>query len=544
MSDRKYTIGLDFGSLSCRGVLVDVSDGHISAEASMAYPHAVMSSSLPDGTPLDGDFCLQSPADFRESMISVVRELASKCDPADVIGIAIDTTASTVLPIDENFIPLCEDERFRSRPHAWMKMWKHHGAAPQAEKILRVCREQNSPYPDWYGGTVSPECLFSKVVEVFECDREIYDRAAAFVEVMDYLTSLLTGTPTFSLPLMKAKAFYDGSYPSEKFLKAIHPDLAGLPYKLTEGFADKVISFPGERAGSLCDKIAEILGLNVGIAVSTGTADSYSPIPALGITSEGIMIMIIGTSMGMMLMSREGHAVAGVTASLPDIYRRGLYGYASGLTSVGDSFGWFANNCVPARYEREANERGIPLQSLLTEKASLLEPGAGGVMALDWLKGNKSCLANPYLSGLFIGITISTRPEQLYRALIEATAFGARRVIEEYRASGVPVNEIRACGGIVGKNPLLMQIYADVIGIPIKASFCSQAPALGSAINAASAAGIPDAIDAMSDGNFKVYLPDEENTARYNSLYEEYLTLHDYFGRGGNKIMERLRGKQ
>ena len=502
MSDIKYTIGLDFGSLSCRGVLVDVKDGSIAAEASMAYPHAVMSETLPDGTPLQGDFCLQSPSDFRESMISVVRELAAKCDSSDVIGIAIDTTASTVLPIDSDFIPLCEKEKFASRPHAWMKMWKHHGAAPQAERILCVCREKNSPY----GGTISPECLLSKVVEVFECDREIYDEAAAFVEVMDYLTSLLTGTPTFSLPLMKAKAFYNDGYPDKDFLSAIHPDLVGHPDKLTDGFAEKVIAFPGERAGSLCRGMADILGLDAGIAVSVGTADSYSPISALGITREGIMIMIIGTSMGMMLMSREGHSVSGVTASLPDIYRRGLHGYASGLTSVGDSFGWFAENCVPARYEKEASERGIPLQSLLTEKASLLEPGAGGVMALDWLKGNKSCLANPYLSGLFIGITISTRPEQMYRALIEATAFGARRVIEEYRASGVPVDEIRACGGIVGKNPLLMQIYADVIGLPIKASYCAQAPALGSAINAASAAGIENAIDAMSTSRMRIIL--------------------------------------
>lgn len=543
MSDKKYTIGLDFGSLSCRGVLVNVKDGSLAAEASMAYPHAVLSETLPDGTPLQGDFCLQSPADFRESMISVVRELAAKCDPSDVIGIAIDTTASTVLPIDKDFIPLCEKEAFASRPHAWMKMWKHHGAAPQAEKILRVCREQKKPYPDWYGGTVSPECLLSKVVEVFERDREVYDEAAAFLEVMDYLTSLLTGTPTFSLPLMKAKAFYDNGYPDKEFLSAIHQDLAELPNKLTDGFAEKVIAFPGERAGSLCPEMAEILGLDEGIAVSVGTADSYSPISALGITREGIMIMIIGTSMGMMLMSREGHSVSGVTASLPDIYRKDLWGYASGLTSVGDSFGWFAENCVPARYEKEASERRISIQQLLTEKASILEPGAGGVMALDWLKGNKSCLANPYLSGLFIGITISTRPEQMYRALIEATAFGARRVIEEYRASGVPIDEIRACGGIVGKNPLLMQIYADVIGLPIKASWCAQAPALGSAINAASAAGIRNAIDSMSDGNFKIYYPKEDNIARYDALYAEYLTLHDYFGRGGNRIMERLRGK-
>ncbi len=546
MIQNTYTIGLDFGSLSCRGVLVDVKDGSIAAEAAMAYPHAVMSEALPDGTPLEGDPCLQSPEDFREAMIHVVRELVSRCDPSHVIGIAVDTTGSTVLPLDRNFVPLCEDERFRSRPQAWMKMWKHHGSAPQAEKLTRISREQNRPYLDWYGGSVSPECLLSKVVEVFECDREVYDAASAFVEVMDYLTSLLTGTPTFSLPLMKAKAFYDDEtgYPDSEFFTAIHPDLVSLPKKLTEGFAEKVIAYPGERAGSLCKEMAELLGLREGIAVSAGTADSYAPIKALGITREATMIMIIGTSMGMMLMSRESHAVEGVTASLPDIYRKGLWGYASGLTSVGDAFGWFADNCVPARYEKEAEERGVSIQSLLTEKASLLEPGSGGVMALDWLKGNKSCLLNPYLSGLFIGITISTRPEQMYRALIEATAFGARVVVENYRKSGVPIEEIRACGGIVGKNPMLMQIYSDVIGLPIKASLCTQAPALGSAINAASAAGVENATRAMSEKNFTVYTPNPDSRAAYDCLYAEYLTLHDYFGRGENRIMEHLRGKK
>lgn len=540
---KKYTIGFDFGSLSCRGVLVDVSDGRIAAEASMAYPHAVMTEKLPDGTPLDGSPCLQSPRDFRESMIYVVRELVPRCD-GQIIGIAVDTTASTVLPIDENFIPLCENEKYASRPHAWMKMWKHHGAAPQAQRIEQICREQCRPYLDWYGGSISSECLFTKVVEVFERDREIYDAAAAFIEVMDYLTSLLTGIPTFSMPLLKAKAFYDEEkgYPDSDFLTAIHPELGGMPNKLSGGFAKKTLAYPGAPAGTLCREMAEILGLGEGIAVSVGTADSYAPIPGIGITGAGQMMMIIGTSTGIMIMSDEPKRVDGVTVSLPDIIYPGKHFYGSGQTSTGDAFSWFADNCTPARYEREAEERGISLQALLTEKAALLPAGAGGVMALDWLNGNKSCLANPYLSGLFVGITLSTRPEQMYRALIEATAFGARAIVENYRECGVPVNEIRACGGIVGKNPLLMQIYADVLGIPIKTSLCPQVPALGAAINAASAAGITDAVEKMSVKDFKVYTPNPENRAAYDRLYREYLLLHDYFGRGENRVMERLRG--
>lgn len=547
----KYTIGLDFGSLSCRGVLVDVSDGRIEAEASMEYPHGVMSEYLPDGTPLEGAPCLQSPKDFREAMISVVRELVGKCDdPARIVGISVDTTASTVLPLDGNFVPLCENEKFASRPHAWMKMWKHHGAAPQADRIMKVCLEQNRPYPDWYGGSISPECLISKVIEVFERDREVFDAAASFVEVMDYLTSLLTGKPTFSIPIAKAKAFYsvEDGYPDGEFFFEVNPEIHDLPAKLMEHYPDRVLAYPGERAGGLCAEMAKTLGLPEGIAVSVGTPDSYAPIMGLGITREAVMMMIIGTSTAMMIMSREPHSVEGVTACLRDIYYKDMWGYASGQSSTGDAFGWFAKNCVPACYEREADERGMSVQQLLTEKASLLPPGSCGVMALDWINGNKSCLANPYLSGLFLGMNLSTRAEHMYRALIEATAFGVRVIAETYKKSGVPIEEIRACGGIVGKNPLLVQIYADVLGVPIKASRCTQTPALGAAINAAAASGvygyILEAVDAMSDKDFKIYHPNPESQKAYNELYDEYLTLHDYFGRGENRVMERLYGRR
>lgn len=546
----KYTIGLDFGSLSCRGVLVDVSDGRIAAEASMAYPHAVMTEKLPDGTPLEGDFCLQSPADFREVMIFVARKLVSECD-GEIIGIAMDTTVSTVLPIDENFIPLCESEKFASHPHAWMKMWKHHGAAPQAKRIEEICIEQNAPYLDWYGGSISSESLFMKAIETFDCDREVYDAAACFIEVADYLTSLLAGMPIFSLPLLKAKAFYDpqkGLYPDTEFLTAFHPDLWDLPDKLTDGFCRKAFLYPGIPCGKLCAEMAKTLGLPEGIAVSAGTADSYAPIMGIGITGSGQMIMTIGTSTGIMIMSDEEKRVPGVTLSMTDVFYPGKCGYGSGQTSTGDALGWFADNCVPARYEREAEEKGISVQALLTEKAALLPAGSGGVMALDWLNGNKSCLANPHLSGLFVGLTLSTRSEQMYRALIEATAFGARAIIENYEKCGVPVREIRAAGGIVGKNRLLMQIYADVIGLPIMASKCPQVPALGAAIFAACAAGeypnYESAVSAMACKDFDVYTPNPKNRTEYDRLYAEYMQLHDYFGRGGNNIMERLRGKK
>ncbi len=546
---KKYTIGLDFGSLSCRGILVDVANGQICAEAAMAYPHGVMTEALPDGTPLEPDFALQHTRDFREALENVVRELVGKCDDThSIVGIAMDTTVSTVLTVDSDFLPLCEKDEFSSHPQAWAKMWKHHGAAEAAKRVERICKEQDRPYLDWYGGSISPESLFLKAIETFERDRAVYDATACFIELADYLTSLLAGEPIFSIPLLRAKAFYEnGRYPEADFLAAVHPDLCGLPNKLSEAFGKKTLAYPGAHAGKLCPEMAGKLGLPTGIAISAGTADSYSPIMGIGITSPGQMIMTIGTSTGIMIMSDEPKRVPGVTASLTDIFYPGKCGYASGQTSSGDALGWFADNCVPARYEREAEEKGISVQALLTEKAASLPAGSGGVMALDWLNGNKSCLANPHLSGLFVGLTLSTRPEQMYRALIEATAFGARAIIENYEKCGVPVREIRAAGGIVGKNKLLMQIYADVIGIPIMASRCTQVPALGAAINAACAAGeyryLENAVEAMACKDFDIYTPAPENRAEYDRLYEEYITLHDYFG-NNNRIMERLRGKK
>ena len=547
---KKYTIGLDFGSLSCRGILVDTQDGSICTEAMFVYPHGVMTEKLPDGTPLKGDVAFQHPRDFREALEKVVKELVAKCDaPQNIIGIAADTTVSTVIALSDAFIPLCELEEFASRPQAYAKMWKHHGAAPMAKQIEEICREQNRPYLDWYGGSISSESLFMKAIETFVRDREVYDNTACFIELADYIPSLLAGKPVFSVPLLKAKAFCDEnwSYPDSEFLAAFDPALVDLPNKLSEAF-NRCILYPGTSGAQLCPEMAKKLGLPEGIAVSAGTADSYSPILGIGITGAEQMIMTIGTSTGIMIMSDEPRRVEGVTVSLTDIFYPGKCGYGSGQTSTGDALGWFAENCTPARYEREAEAKGISVQALLTEKAALLPPGSGGIMALDWLNGNKSCLANPNLTGLFVGLTLSTKPEQMYRALIEATAFGARAIIENYKKCGVPVREIRAAGGIVGKNKLLMQIYADVIGLPIMASRCPQVPALGAAINAACAAGeykyIEEGVAAMSCKDFDIYTPNPETRAEYDSLYAEYMTLHDYFGKSENRIMEKLKGKK
>ena len=412
--------------------------------------------------------------------------------------------------------------------------------------IQQVCREQGRPYPQWYGGIISQECLLSKVLETFFRDRAVFDAADCFMEMGDYLTSLLTGKPVFAASMLSAKAFWckESGYPDNAFFTAIHPDLEDLPKKkLMDRFSDASYGYPGERAGVLCEEMAGKLGLCPGIAVAFPQMDAYAAVPALGIAEPEIMMLMAGTSTAELLLSREFAMVEGVTACLPDTFYKGLWGYASGQASVGDCFQWYVDNCVPESYAKAAREKGVSLHTYLTDLAAPLAIGATGLIALDWFNGNKSILADSRLSGMILGMTIHTKPEHIYRALLEATAFGCREILEAYTAVGVPIREIVACGGIANKNPFMMQMYADVLGKPIRVSRNTQAAALGAAIMAAAAAEEADlrnVVDRMADRESKLYLPDPARQAAYEKLYREYARLHDYFGRGENPIMAHL----
>lgn len=549
---KKYTIGLDYGSLSGRGVLADTSDGSILAEAVMEYPHGIMDSHLPDGTSLKGQWCLQHPQDYMDVLDYVIPQLMERSgiDPGDVVGLGVDFTTSTVIPLDSDFKPLSSHEKYAGRPHAWTKLWKHHGAGEQARQLTSLCREQKLPYLDWYGGSISAECLMSKVLQVFCEDREVFEAADCFMEAADYMTSLLAGKPVFSGSIAAAKAMWSrrNGYPQETFFQGIDDSLKDLPQrKLMGHFPGCKVGYPGESVGGLCPDMARRLGLPEGIAISAPQMDGYAAMPGVGIMETGVMMMIIGTSTGIMVLSEEEKNVEGVMACLPDTFYPGVWGYASGQASVGDGFQWFIDNCVPEHYVREAERQEKNMHQYLTELASVLKPGQTGLVALDWLNGNKSCLGNSQLSGLILGLNLQTKPEHIYRALLEATAFGARKIQEAYEQAGILIREVTACGGIAGKNPLLMQIYADVLGKPIKASLCTQAPALGSAIYAAAAAGkeagcvdIFDAVEKMGNRQYCMYFPKKENQRLYEALYREYRLLHDYFGRGQNRVMERL----
>lgn len=547
----RYTIGLDYGSLSCRGVIVNVENGRILAERAMEYPHGVMEALPAGGAPLGEGWYLQDPEDFTRVLAGIVPGLLeeSQVPPREIVGIGVDFTASTVIPVDRNFHPLSAQAGLAARPHAWAKMWKHHSAAAQAARLTQICREQGRPYLDWYGGKISPESFWPKVLQVFDEDPRVFDAAHTFVEGADYIASFLAGRPVFSTALAAAKALYspEAGYPDGDFFSAYHPGLGRLvEAKLLNRHEEGTLCRPGRRAGGLSACAARQLGLVPGIPVTAGHMDAYTPVLGLGVTRPGVMVMVVGTSTGIMTLSRQRHCVQGVTACLRDIYYPGLWGYGSGQAGVGDAFHWFASQCVPEGYAAKARQRGQTLQQYLTHLAEGQAPGDSGLLALDWWNGNRSCLGNSRLSGLFVGLTLKTRPEDMYRALLEATAFGAKRVVQAYREGGVPVDEILICGGAAEKNPLMMQIYADVLDMPLKVSRCLQAPALGAAIYAAAAgeaagySGAVEAAHAMGHTEHTLYRPDPANRGVYQALYQDYQALHDYFGKGGNAVMERL----
>lgn len=552
MTEReKYVIGVDLGSLSCRAIVANVRTGAIAGEAEYAYPHGVMDRSLPDGTPLPPSWALQHPADYYNGLIETIKGAIRKSGVKSgrIIAIGTDTTASTVIPVDKEMRPLCTYDKFSSQPHAWPKMWKHHAASDEAEALTKAAKDANLPVLDRYGGRIGAELMIPKVMQVCLESPEVYDAAETFIELGDWITSILCGAEVRSGSYLTCKSMWTPGegYPPLELFESIDQRLGDLPgEKLAyHGGITPRIVWPGERAGRLCGTLAHDLGLSEETIVTASQMDAYAGLPGCGIYRGCELMMIVGTSTGYMLLDEKTAAVPGICAAVKNSNLPGYTNYAAGQPGVGDMLGWFVNNCVPEEYASTARGKGVDMHTYLSSLALSYLPGETGLIALDWWSGNKSCLNNSNLSGLILGMDLGTRPEHIYRALIEATAFGARKIIENFEASGLDISSIVACGGIAVKNPVLMQIYADVLGRSVSVSRCTQAAAMGSAIYAAAAAGaydsIADAIKSMADYDRLCYDPRGEMHEAYNALYAEYIELHDYFGSGGNRVMERLK---
>jgi L-ribulokinase len=537
-------IGVDFGTLSGRAVVVRVSDGAELGSAVQEYAHGVIERDLPtSGTSLPPQWALQDPDDWVAVLRSAVPAAveAAGIAPTQVIGIATDFTASTPLPVLADGTPLCQVPELADRPHAYPKLWKHHAAQAQADRINALAAERGEPWLARYGGRISSEWEFAKALQILDEDPEIYERMDRWVEGADWIVWQLCGVETRNTCTAGYKAIYqDGHYPSEDFLRA-----------LDERFADFVsakiagpLSELGTRAGDLTAQAAEWTGLPESIAVAVGNVDAHVTAPAARAIEPGQMLMIMGTST-CHVMNGDGLAeVPGMCGVVDGGIVSGMWGYEAGQTGVGDIFGWFVDNAVPPRYHDAARERGLDVHGYLSQLAGEQEVGQHGLIALDWNNGNRSVLVDHDLSGLILGLTLSTRPEDIYRALIEATAFGTRKIIESFDAAGLAVRELFAAGGLI-KNPVIMQIYADVTRQPLHLIDSDQGPALGSAMHAAVAAGAyPDihaASAAMGKVRRDVFTPDESRAGAYDALYEHYSRLHDHFGRGGDDVMHALR---
>lgn len=548
--NKKYSIGLDFGTLSGRAVLAETETGKIVAQAVKNYTHGVIDEYLPDGvTRLEPDWALQDPADYlevlRETVPAVLREAGVAKE--DVIGLAIDFTACTILPVDEKGTPLSFHKEFQSVPHAWLKLWKHHAAQAEATKLNEIAAARGEEFLARYGGKISSEWMIPKLMQILDEAPEIYERADRFMEATDWVTMQMTGVERRNSCTAGYKALWhkQKGYPSREFFRALDER---LEHVVEEKLSEEIWPL-GQKAGELTEEMAASMGLCPGTAVGIANVDAHVSLPAVGICEPGKMLMIMGTSTCDVLLGTEEKMVPGMCGVVEDGILPGYFGYEAGQSCVGDHFDWFVKNCVPASYYQEAEAAGMNIHQYLTSKAEKLNVGESGLLALDWWNGNRSCLVDVDLTGLMLGMTLQTKPEEIYRALIEATAYGKNMIIETFEEAGVPIHELYACGGIAYKNPMMMQIYADVTNREIYLSASDQTPALGSAMFGAVAAGaekggydsIFDAARAMGKVKEEYYKPIPEHVEAYRKLYAEYKILHDYFGRGDNDVMKRLK---
>jgi len=550
MSSDAYVVGIDFGTLSGRALVVRVADGAELASAVHEYGDGVLDERLPGGRELPPDWALQNPADWLAVLRNAVPQAvaASGIDPAAVIGIGTDFTACTVLPTDAAGTPLCGRAEWSDRPHAWPKLWKHHAAQPQADRINALAHERKEPWIGRYGGKISSEWQFAKALQLLEEDREIYAATERWIEASDWIVWQLTGRETRNVCAAGYKGiFQDGAYPTPDFLAALNPAFADFPRTRL----GSVLSPLGAPAGTLTEQAAQWTGLPAGIAVAVGNVDAHVSAPAARATEPGQLLAVLGTSTCHVMVSDRLVEVAGACGVVDGGIIAGRYGYEAGQSGVGDIFAWWVDNCVPDAYLDEAARLGISVHDYLTTLGAGQPVGAHGLLALDWMNGNRSVLVDADLSGVIVGLTLATRPEQVYRALFEATAFGTRRILDAFVEANVPITELVVAGGLL-KNRELMQIYADVTGHPLTVAGSTQGPALGSAIHAAVAAGaypdVPAAAAVMGRSTPGAYVPDPDRHAAYSELYADYLRLHDYFGRGedegGNEVLHRLRARR
>lgn len=543
--ESKYVIGVDYGTLSGRALLVRVSDGTEIATAVHEYTHGVIESNLPaSGVKLPPDWALQVPSDYIDVLKTTIPAvlLSSGINPLDIIGIATDFTACTPIPVKANGTPLCELPEFTNNPHAYVKLWKHHSAQPHADRITALAHARKENWIARYGGKISSEWEFAKALQVLEEAPEVYTAMDKWVAGGDWIVWQLTGNYVRNICNAGYKGQYqDNAYPSREYCAALNPAFEHFVQEKVEHTIGKL----GACAGYLTKQAAEWTGLPIGIPVAVGNVDAHVTCAAANAVNSGQMVAIMGTSTCHIMVSEEFSVVPGMCGVVDSGVIEGSIGYEAGQSGVGDIFAWFTSNFIPSEYTQTAVEQGLDIHEYLSQLASVQPVGAHGLVALDWHSGNRSTLVDHQLSGLILGMTLATKTEDIYRALVESTAYGARKIIETFNENGVHIHEFIAAGGLT-KNAFVMQIYADVLNMPITIVRSTQACALGSAIHAATAAGAyanvkiaSQAMGGISKIPTDTYTPIAVNVAVYNELYTYYHELYQTFGHNGT--MHKLR---
>lgn len=550
----RYALGLDFGTNSCRSLVVDLADGREVADHVFGYPSGEAGVLL---DPKDPNVARQNPQDYLDGIVAIVTGAVAKArkadptfDPASIVGIGVDTTGSTPLPVDRHGTPLGLLAEFKHDLNAMAWLWKDHTSHAEAAEITALAAKMRPQYLAKCGGTYSSEWFWSKILRCKRVAPRVFAAAHSFVEHCDYVPALLAGdtrpeTLARSVCAAGHKAMYSaawGGLPDKEFLKELDPALGELRDRL---FSEAV---PADRlAGRLCPEWAQKLGLKAGIAIAVGAFDAHMGAVGAGIR-EGTLVKILGTSTCDLLVRPNTEKLAdipGVCGIVDGSVLPGHFGIEAGQSAVGDIFLWFVNHLVPASYGSTQEEKFTNL----ARAAAKQKPGAHGLLALDWNNGNRTILVDVRLGGLLIGQTLHTEAHEIYRALIEATAFGALTIIRRIEEYGVKVREIVNCGGLASRNPLLMQIYADITGRPMKISRSDQTCALGAALFGAVAAGqfsgVAEAQRALCGTRAQVFEPDPARHAVYGELYQLYRTLHDAFGSRGwsgglHDVMKRL----
>lgn len=535
MSKQQYVIGVDFGTLSGRAVLVETAAGRVLGQKEYRYPHGVMTA-LPGGKDLGPGWALQDPADYLKVLEETIPPLLRETgvEGKDVAAIGCDVTSCTILPALGDGTPLCKTQAYSGAPHAYVKMWKHHGAIHQARRIENWAKQEYPALPARYGGKVSSQWMLPKVLQLLEEAPEIYRDCDLILEAVDWLALTLTGKLRRNTCCAGFKSFWspDAGYPEQRFFTGLDARLCDLvPGKLRGEMAA-----PWEAVGHLTPDWAARLGLTTDTVVASGIIDAHAGILGSGITQPGRLMMILGTSACHILLSEQETAVPGICGAAKDAILPGLCAYEAGQACVGDMLDWFVHNSVPAAITSAAERQGVTVHQLLTAQSAALKPGESGLLALDWWNGQRTPLVDDRLTGMMLGLTLHTTPAEQYHALMESAAFGARLVVETLEAAGLHAGEIVACGGIAGKNAVMMQLYADILERPIRAASSNQCPALGAAVLAATAGGIYEtpqfAVQHMTTAGTTVYTPREENLPAYRTLYDAYRRLTDFFGSG------------